>query len=39
VLAVGFDGRAIPSVVLGLAMVLLGTLRIRDYVAARRSRT
>jgi uncharacterized membrane protein HdeD (DUF308 family) len=35
----GFDGRAIPATVLGLAMILLGVFRFRDYLAARRSRS
>ncbi len=38
VAAVGFDARAIPSLVLGSAMILLGWFRIRDYLAVRRSR-
>jgi hypothetical protein len=37
--SVGFDGRALPSVVLGGAMLLLGWFRFRDYFATRGSQT
>jgi len=37
VLAVHVDMRAIPALVLGLALVALGTLRLRDYVRLRKS--
>jgi hypothetical protein len=36
--ATGFSGQAIPALVLGLAMILLGGFRFRDYVMAKRSR-
>ncbi|MBD5606232.1 MAG: hypothetical protein IAI48_14270 [Candidatus Eremiobacteraeota bacterium] len=36
--AAGLSGQAIPACVLGLAMILLGGFRFRDYAAARRAR-
>jgi hypothetical protein len=36
--ATGFSGQAIPALVLGLAMILLGGFRVRDDVMAKRSR-
>ncbi len=38
VIEVGFDGKAVPAVVLGIAMVLLGAFRFRDYFAVRNAR-
>ncbi len=35
----GLSGRAVPAVVLGLAMIFLGVFRFRDYLAVRRARS